>query len=118
MKNDSDEVIKIFLILICVINIFVPLKIFKLYKEKILIFVLTKSDLASYRMKKLFGIVIGRKEINKKLNYDERFGKEFHPYKLIRQILEIEEALWNHGYGRIQSMCFSVFNDTFRLFEK
>ena len=59
-------------------------------------------------MKKLFGLVIERKEINKKLNYDEIFGKEFHPYNLIHQISEIEEGLWNHGYGRMQSMCASI----------
>ena len=59
-------------------------------------------------MKKLFGIVIGRKVRNKKLNYDERFGKEFHPYKLIHQISGIEEGLWNHGYERMQSGCASV----------
>ena len=36
---------------------------------------LTKTDLTTYRMKKLVGIAIGRKEINRKLNYDERFDK-------------------------------------------
>ena len=60
----------------------------------------TKADLMTIDMKKLFVIVIGRKERNKKINFDERFDREFHPYEMIHLISQIEEGLWSHKYGR------------------
>ena len=41
-------------------------------------------------VKRLFIIVIGRKERNKNLNFDKRFDTERHPYKMIYQIIQIE----------------------------
>ena len=45
------------------------------------------------KMKKLFTIVNGRKERDNKLNYDEIFDREIHPYKMIHVISQIEECL-------------------------
>ena len=108
VSNNCDEVIKDLLDYDMCNQCFCAIKDILTIQREDIDNPITKSDLSSYRMKKLFGIVIGRKERNKKLNYDERFGKEFHPYKLIHQISEIEEGLWNHGYGRMQSMCASI----------
>ena len=41
---------------------------------------LTKENLTTHDMWTLFCIFLGRKEINKKLKYDESFDKEIHPY--------------------------------------
>ena len=59
---------------------------------------------------KIFSIVNGRKERNKKLNYDERFDRKMHPYKMVHVISQMEESLWSHKYGRNQSMCASIRN--------
>ena len=69
---------------------------------------LCKADLMTMKMRKLFTIVSGRKERNKKLKYDERFDREIHPYKMIQVISQIEECLWSYKYGRNQSMCASI----------
>ena len=54
---------------------------------------LNNIDLMMHDMQKLFWIVIGRKERNKKLIFKERFDKECSPYKLVNQIFRIEETL-------------------------
>ena len=59
-------------------------------------------------MKKLFAIVTGRKERLKKINFDERFDKEFHPYKMIHQITNIEFGFWNYKSEKKQSLCSSI----------
>ena len=67
-----------------------------------------KEMIMTNDMKKLFTIVSGRKERLKKINCDERFDNEFHPYKMIDQIADIEAGFWNYKFGRIQSMCSSI----------
>ena len=60
-----------------------------------------KEMIMTNDMKKLFTIVSGRKERLKKINCDERFDNEFHPYKMIDRIADIEEGFWNYKFGRI-----------------
>ena len=54
---------------------------------------LNNIDLMMHDMRKLFRIVVGRKERNEKLIFKERFDKECSPYKLVNQIFRIEETL-------------------------
>ena len=58
---------------------------------------LNNIDLMMHDMQKLCRTVIGRKERKKKLVFKERFDKESSPYKLIHQLLELEEiiSIWS-----------------------
>ena len=68
------------------------------------------TDLSSDHMKSLLKMVIERRNMVRKVLYKERLDSEFRPYRMVSNIAQLEQYLWNYNSRTSCSSASSLRN--------